>query len=149
MKYISFKSVVIFGLFFMCSCVEKKSESAENKKEKDKLLDIILVDSIPFRNQKSIFWFKLRDILGSSSVSYIGLYTSACQIDTSQVLIKGDLLYEIKLIEPSKLQITSHYGFDTVKPTNEITFVNKHFEYGQDFKRNSIKKEMSIDSICK
>jgi hypothetical protein len=149
MKHIPSKSVVIIGLLFMCSCGEKKKDSGEKEKQKDKLSDIILVDSIPFKNHKNIFWFKLRDILGNSSVSYIGLYPSACQIDTSNILIKGDLLYEIKLIEPSKLQITSHYGFDTVKPTTEITFVNKHFEYGQDFKRNSLKDEMSIDSICK
>lgn len=138
--------IILVSLFFLNSCSNNAKDKPNQEMAKES--DVILVDSIPFKNGKNIFWYKLRDMLGSSSVSYIGLYRNSCLIDTSNVLVKGDLLYEIKLIDSQKLQITSHMGFDTFKLTNEIEFVNKKFEYGQKFIRNSLKDEIPLDSLC-
>jgi len=140
--------IIFTSICFLLSCSNHPTKKLNKQTAKATESDVILVDSIPYNNGKNIFWYKLRDMLGTSSVSYIGLYPKSCLIDTSNILVKGDLFYEIKLIDSQKLQITSHMGFDTLKFTSEIKFVNKKFEYGQKFIRNSLKDEISLESIC-
>ena len=141
MRFIT--SVLFIGLFIGCSDGLRKPKINNYNK------DIILIDSIPWGKGKTVFWYKLMDGLGTSSVSYIGIYNDACEIDTSNFLVKGDLLYEIRPISPKRLQITSHVGFDIIQANPDIEFVNKHFEYGQKFMRNTLKDEISLESVCK
>jgi hypothetical protein len=139
--------ILKFCILFLLAtaCKSKPIEQVEKLSNSD----VIVVDSIPLNNGKSIFWYKLKDMLGSSSVSYIGIYANACQIDSSNYLVKGDLLYQINLLGKNTLQITSHSGIEIVHKTDDMEFVDKHFEHGQKFTRNTLTNEVILDSICK
>jgi hypothetical protein len=107
----------------------------------------VLIDSIRINNSQNLYWFKIESGIGSSSVSFISISKTLCEVNKTNALIKGDLIYQVNYHNDT-IRITSRLGFKILRKYGKYKFINRNLEPGQKISRH-IQKELPFSRLCK
>lgn len=92
---------------------------------------------------------KQRDLLNSSSVSYLSIVNNVCGLPKSPVLIEGDNIFAINEFRDDTIFLKTLSGFKKLNTNYRYIFKDIGFERGEEFKRWDLELEVPFKNICK
>jgi hypothetical protein len=110
--------------------------------------NIVLIDTLRIKGSQTLYWFKYEGGVSTSTISYMTISDSPCNISRNGAIITGDLIYRIDTIRNDTIFIVSRLGFTLLHPNSTYKFVNEDFSYYNEYKPKHLKRELLLSEIC-